>query len=152
MGRFPLAAILVLAVALAAGADARTRKTSADWDDLGAEFCRLTLAGDMAGLRPLLSESLAGAIVAAAANPAMPPARILFQTYANEVPNCAADTRNGALVEIKRSNAGGGAPSWSEYLVIVPERDGTSRIDDVLFATQRSDTLRARLDHYAATR
>jgi hypothetical protein len=28
--------------------------------------------------------------------------------------------------------------------------DGTSRIDDVLFATRRSDTLRARLAYFAA--
>jgi hypothetical protein len=77
---------------------------------------------------------------------------VLFQSYVNEVPNCTASTRNAALVEIRRSNAGGGAPSWTEYLVIVPERDGSSRVDDVLFATRRSDTLRARLDHYAATR
>jgi hypothetical protein len=79
----------------------------------------------------------------------MPPARVLFQTYANEVPVCQVRTRNAALVEVRRSNAGGAAPAWTEYLVIVPERDGTTRIDDVLFATRRSDTLRARLYSYA---
>ena len=39
----------------------------------------------------------------------------------------------------------GAAPAWREWLVIVPERDGTTRIDDILFSTRRSDTLRARL-------
>ncbi len=43
---------------------------------------------------------------------------------------------------------GVGGPSWSDYLVIVPATDGTMRIDDVLFATRRSDTLRARLAAY----
>jgi len=147
-----LTGIVVLALATGAVAEARTKKPTFNWDDLGAEFCRLTLAGDMSGLRPLLSDALAAAIQAAASNPEMPPARVLFQTYTNEVPDCTASTRNAALVEIKRGSPGGGAPAWSEYLVIVPERDGTSRIDDVLFATQRSDTLRARLDYYAATR
>ena len=71
--------------------------------------------------------------------------RQLFQSYTNLVPECEARTRNAALVEIRRSNAGGGAPAWTEYLVIVPQLDGTSRIDDVLFATRRSDTLRSRL-------
>jgi hypothetical protein len=33
--------------------------------------------------------------------------------------------------------------------VIVPEMDGSSRIDDVLFATRKSDTLRARLRGFA---
>ena len=36
--------------------------------------------------------------------------------------------------------------------MIVPEADGTSRIDDVLFATRRSDTLRARLAYFAVPR
>ena len=44
------------------------------------------------------------------------------------------------------------APAWTEYLVIVPEADGTSRVDDVLFASRRSDTLRARLAYFAAMR
>ena len=55
-----------------------------------------------------------------------------------------------ALVEVERSNPNGAPPSWKEYLVIAPERDGTSRVDDVLFATRRSDTLRARLRIWAA--
>ena len=123
-----------------------------DWDDLGAEFCRLTLAGDMEGLWPLLTADLRNAIDAAAANPEMLPARVLFQTYTNEVPVCRARTRNVALVEIERSKPGGAPPSWTEYLVVVPEADGTSRIDDVLFASRRSDTLRARLAYFAASR
>jgi hypothetical protein len=57
----------------------------------------------------------------------------------------SAHTRNAALVEIRRSGRNGAAPSWTEYLVVAPEPDGTTRIDDVLFATRRSDTLRARL-------
>ena len=90
------------------------------------------------------------AIEAAASNPELMPPRVLFQSYSNEVPVCEAQTRNAALVEITRSEPGG--PSWTEYLVIVPERDGTSRIDDVLFATRKSDTLRARLDYLAGAR
>jgi hypothetical protein len=147
-----MAAVAVLVLMQGVGVDAKSKLSDVNWDDLGAEFCRQTLAGNLAGMRPILTESLANAIEAAAANPEMPPPRVLFQTYTNEVPNCTAATRNAALVEIRRSNAGGGAPSWTEYLVIVPERDGTSRVDDVLFATQRSDTLRARLDYYSATR
>ena len=140
----------LVAVALAAsGAWAAGRY---NWDALGAEFCRLTVAGDMQGLRPLLTDSLAREIEAAAANPELMPPRVLFQTYTNEVPVCEARTRNVALVEIRRSKPGGAPPSWTEYLVIVPEADGTSRVDDVLFATRRSDTLRARLAYFAATR
>lgn len=119
-----------------------------NWDEIGTEFCRLTLANDMAGLAPLLTGSLRQLIEAASANPELPPARTLFQTYVNEVSGCSADTRNAALVEIARSN-GGRAPAWTDILVISPEADGTSRIDDVLFATRKSDTLRARLQVYA---
>ena len=129
-------------------ADAASQKY--DWDDLGTEFCRLTLAGDLPGLRPLLSDQLAADIEAAAGSPAMPPPRVLFQTYVNEVPLCQAVTRNAAVVEIRRGQPGG--PGWSEYLVVVPAFDGTTRIDDVLFATRRSDTLRARLAAYAGAR
>jgi hypothetical protein len=72
------------------------------------------------------------------------PPRAFFQAYDAEV-GCEPSTRNAALIEIRRS-AGGGSPSWTDYLVVVPERDGTTRIDDILFATRRSDTLRTRLD------
>jgi hypothetical protein len=146
--------LLLLAATLAAIATtaAAAGKTRYDWDALGAEFCRLTVAGDLPALRPLLTRSLVQEIQAAAANPALLPPRVLFQTYTNEVPECEARTRNVALVEIRRSKAGGAPPAWTEYLVIVPEADGTSRIDDVLFATRRSDTLRARLAYYTAVR
>jgi hypothetical protein len=142
------AAALLLALA-APPADAASGSRY-DWDDLGTEFCRLTLMGDLPGLRPLLSDQLAADIEAAAGSPAFPPARILFQTYTNPVPVCQAVTRNAAIVEIRRSQPGG--PGWSEYLVVVPAMDGTTRIDDVLFATRRSDTLRARLSAYAGAR
>jgi hypothetical protein len=142
-------AALVLAVLAVGPASAGSRF---NWDEIGSEFCRLTLAGDMAGLRPLLTDSLAAAIEAASANPTLMPPNVLFQSYTNEVPRCEAQTRNVALVEIRRSNPGRAAPAWSDYLVMVPEPDGTTRIDDVLFATRRSDTLRARLAYYAAFR
>jgi len=124
--------------------DAQSRRFN--WDQLGAAFCQATLAGDYAQLRPLLTDSLAGEVEAQAGNPRLQPPRTLFQSYTNEVPVCTARTRNAAILEITRSNPGGAAPIWREYAVIVPEVDGTSRIDDVLFATRRSDTLRARLD------
>lgn len=121
-----------------------------NWDALGAEFCRLSTAGDLTDMRPILTESLARDIEAAAGTGRLPPARVLFQSYTNEVPLCIATTKSAALVEIRRSREGGAAPAWIEYLVIVPEMDGGSRIDDVLFATRRSDTLRGRLAAYAA--
>jgi hypothetical protein len=140
-------ACLALLAAGPAGAASRF-----DWDDLGTEFCRLTLAGDLAGLRPLLSASLARDIEFAAASAELPEPRVLFQTYSNPAPACQAETLNVALVEIRRSTPGRAGPAWSEYLVIVPEPDGTSRIDDVLFATRKSDTLRARLAYFATAR
>jgi hypothetical protein len=139
-----LLVLLVIAPACAAP------KQTYNWDDLGTEFCRLTLMGDLPALRPLLSDQLAADIEAAAGSPAFPPARILFQTYTNPVPVCQAVTRNAAIVEIRRGEPGG--TGWSEYLVVVPAPDGTTRIDDVLFATRRSDTLRARLAGYAGAR
>jgi hypothetical protein len=142
------AAALLLALA-ASPADAAS-KPRYDWDALGTEFCRLTLAGDLPGLRPLISDQLAADIQAAAGSPLMPPPRVLFQTYVNEVPLCQAVTRNAAIVEIRRGRPGG--LGWREYLVVVPAPDGTTRIDDVLFATRRSDTLRARLAAYAGAR
>jgi hypothetical protein len=140
----------LFAAVLAAGLGAAMPAAAEyNWNALAAEFCRLTLAGDLPALRPLISDELAADITAASGNPEMPPARVLFQTYTNEVPVCQVRTRNAAIVEVRRSNPGGAAPAWTEYLVIVPERDGTTRIDDVLFATRRSDTLRARLYSYA---
>ena len=149
MRRIRAAATLVALVALTQTAGAQTKRFN--WDTIGAEFCRRALAGDVAGLRPLFTPSLAQAIDAAVArSPAPVSPTYLLQTYANSAPQCAARTRNVALVEIEWSGVGGVAPKWTEYLVIVPLADGTSRIDDMLFATRRSDTLRARLTRLAA--
>jgi hypothetical protein len=123
-----------------------------NWDGLGQEFCRLSVAGDVAGLRAIFTQGLNRALDAAIGNPTLVPPNVLFQTYTNVVPACSAKTRNAALVEIDRGNPPRGVPSWIEYLVIAPEADGSSRIDDVLFATRKSDTLRARLNYYALTR
>jgi hypothetical protein len=142
------ALLLALTLALPASAASAGRF---DYDALGAEFCRLTLAGDMAGLRTLISDDLARTIEAAASRTELLPPQQLFQSYTNIVPVCEAETRNAAIVEVRRGQPGGAAPSWSEYLVIVPQLDGTSRIDDVLFATRRSDTLRSRLDALAGS-
>jgi len=144
-----LAAGVVLA--LVAAGTAAAQGSRSQWDALGAEFCRLTLRGDLAALAPILSRQLQADIAAARGHPDMQPPRTLFQSYSNAVPTCEAETRNVALIEIRRS-APGGTPAWTEYAVVVPEPDGTSRIDDILFATRRSDTLRARLHSYAATR
>lgn len=123
-----------------------------NWDEIGAEFCRVSLAGDMDGLQPLLTRSLRDLLRAASANPELPSARTLFQSFVNEVPECQVDTRNAALIDIARSNGGGAGPAWTDILVVAPEPDGTTRIDDVLFATRKSDTLRARLQVYAGQR
>ena len=112
-------------------------------------FCRLGTAGDVAGLKAIFSRELNQALDAAMANPALMPPTVLFQSYTNVVPQCQAKTRNAALVEIDRGNPPRGVPSWTDYLVVAPETDGGTRIDDVLFATRRSDTLRARLAYYA---
>ena len=80
----------------------------------------------------------------------MPP-QVLFQSYTNAVPTAPPDPQRRAGRDRPR-RAAARLPSWTEYLVIVPEPDGTSRIDDVLFATRRSDTLRARLAYYALAR
>ena len=142
--RSPAAGAAALALVLALPA-AGAQKARYDYDALGTEFCRVTLAGDFAGIRPLISDGLAQAIEAAAARTQLLPAQQLFQSYTNDVAVCEARTRNAALVEVRRGNPGGAAPAWTEYLVIVPQLDGTNRIDDVLFATRRSDTLRSRL-------
>jgi hypothetical protein len=144
MMRLSLAALVLLAATNAASA------SRYDWDELGTEYCKYALMGDLAGLRPLLTASLAAEIASAARNPDLLTPRVLLQSYTNEASVCSAHTVNAALVEIRRSNPGKAGPAWSEYLVIVPEADGGSRIDDVLFATRRSDTLRARLAAYAA--
>jgi hypothetical protein len=142
--RLVLAAVLALLAAAPASAASRF-----NWDALGAEFCRLTLAGDLAGMAPILSRQLAADITFAASRTALPPAAELFQAYPNRMPVCEASTRSAAIVEIRHALPGG--EGWSDFLVIVPETDGTTRIDDVLFATRKSDTLRARLAKWAGT-
>lgn len=122
-----------------------------NWDALGTEFCARSTAGDLEGVRELLSPALARDIDAAFAAAGLEPPPTLFQSYVNRAPVCTARTYNVALVEVRRSAEGGGAPAWTEYLVVVPEPDGTTRVDDVLFATRRSDTLRARLEEIAAS-
>ena len=140
--RLPLGAALALLIAQPVAA---AQASKYDYNDLAAEFCRATLAGDMAAIRPLISDTLARDIEAAAARGQLLPGQQLFQTYTNIVPVCEVRTRSAAVVEVHRSNPGGAAPAWTEYLVIAPQVDGTDRIDDVLFATRRSDTLRNRL-------
>ena len=133
------------AAALALAASAANAAQNFDWDALGAEFCARSTAGDLAGVAELISPGLAQEITFAYARAGVPIPATLFQSYTNVVPVCKASTRNAALIEITRSGPRGAAPSWTEYLVVAPEADGTTRIDDVLFATRRSDTLRARL-------
>jgi hypothetical protein len=141
--------VFLLLLAALAGTPAVAAKY--DWDAIGVEFCKATLRADMGAIRPLLSGALLHdvTVAAAAANPGMPPPGLLFQTYVTPVPVCEVTTRNAALVEVKRSDPTRPGIVWSDYLVIVPEMDGSSRIDDVLFATRKSDTLRARLRAFA---
>jgi hypothetical protein len=141
-GRLRLAT--TIALALVAPASAPAFAASFNWDDLGAEFCALSVSGALARIRPLLTDSLAEDIAFAFGRAGEAPPPTLFQTYADPVPVCRARTHNAALIEITRTGVRG-APAWTEYLVVVPESDGTTRIDDVLFATRRSDTLRSRL-------
>ncbi len=138
-----LAAVVALGGAAPAGAQAF------DWDAIGAEFCARSTAGDIEGLRGLISPALMQEVEAVFARIGQPLPPTLFQSYSNRVPVCTARTRNAAIIEIRRSGEGGSPPSWTEYVVVVPEPDGTTRIDDVLFATRRSDTLRARLQALA---
>lgn len=147
----PWASLTLIALLAASPAGAwswsKPKKPVYNYDALGAEFCRLSTAGDLPAMRPLITDQLATDIEYAARSAAMPPANVLFQSYTNVVPNCVTKTISAAIVQVERSAPGG--PSWNEYLVIVPERDGTTRIDDVLFATRKSDTLRNRLAAYA---
>jgi hypothetical protein len=142
----PALAVASLAAAVAAATPAAAG-AGFDYDALGAEFCRLTVAGDLAHLRPLLSRQLAAALDRAAANPALPPPAVLFQTYTTPVARCTAKTINAALVRITRSQPDG--TGWNDYIVVVPEPDGQTRIDDVLFALRKSDTLMSRLQALA---
>jgi hypothetical protein len=140
--------LMIALAAVLAGPGAAAERFN--WNALGTEFCKLTLTGDMTGMPVILTPSLTALLRAAAANPAMPPARTLFQAYVNPVTECRVQTRSAALVDVTRSNAGGAEPSWTDYLVVVPERDGTTRIDDIIFTTR--DTLRGRLEGYAQGR
>ena len=135
---------LVLAALIAAAASPSAAQRF-NWDHIGQDFCRYSAANDLPSLNRIITPSLAAKVQAAYSRGQgeLPP-RIFFQDYDAEV-DCEASTRNAALVEIRR-RGGGGSPAWSDYLVVVPERDGTTRIDDILFATRRSDTLRTRLD------
>lgn len=141
---------MLIAAALAGALGAATPAAAAsafNYDELGFEFCRLTLDGDLAGLRPLLSRGLVRALDQAAGNPSLPPPDVLFQTYTTPVPVCGARTVNAALVQITRSQPDG--TGWVDYIVVVPEPDGQTRIDDVLFAIRKSDTLMSRLQGLA---
>lgn len=141
---------LAITLALLLGAAPPATAGSAyNHDALGAEFCRLSLAGDLDGLRPLLSREMNAALDQVAGNTEIPAPDVLFQTYTTPVEVCTARTLNAAIVQITRSQPGGG-PGWTDYLVVVPEPDGLTRIDDVLFAIRKSDTLMSRLKAFAA--
>mgnify|MGYP001828001798 CR=1 FL=1 len=142
--RFWILTAALLFAAIAAGPS--MSQVRANWNDLGKEFCRQTMAGELEGIWPLLTRRLREDIGAASTNANLPSFKTLFQTYPNNVTSCSVRTRNVALVEIQR---GDGSVQWTDLLVIAPEPDGTSRVDDVLFATPQSGTLRARLRYYA---
>jgi hypothetical protein len=132
---------LILAILIAAVATPSAAQRF-NWDHIGEDFCRFSATNDLPNLNRIITPSLASLIQAAySRRQGQLPPRIFFQAYDAEV-DCQASTRNAALIEIHRS---GGGTAWTDYLVVVPERDGTTRIDDILFATRRSDTLRTRL-------
>ena len=68
-----------------------------------------TLSGDMAAIRPLLTDALDQNIEAAAAagNPAMPPRGCCSRPTSTWCRAASVQTRNAALVEIRRSQPGG---------------------------------------------
>lgn len=149
---------LLAAAALAALAAAPAAAQRYEWDAVGVEFCRGVLADDLARLRPLFTPELAALVnqaLAAERNRGRGAGRVtpgyLFQAYTNDRPECRVSTRNVALVEIRRSGGSGPGSGWTDYLVMVPLADGTTRIDDILFATRRSDTLRTRLEWVITT-
>jgi hypothetical protein len=133
---------LVLSVVATSLAGCAAEAQRFDWDELGASFCRHAVAEDVAALGPFLTPGLRDLIGRASAGGAVP-ARMLLQGYDAAATGCTATTRNAAIVEVRRTAPG--QPAWTDYLVVVPERDGSTRIDDILFATRRSDTLRERL-------
>jgi hypothetical protein len=132
----------VAAAALAVGMASCVEAQRFDWNDVGQTFCRAAVAEDLSGMEQILSPSLRQLIERAAQQAEVRP-RLLLQAYDAPASGCSVRTRNAAIVEVRRESPGG--PGWTDYLVMVPEVDGTTRIDDILFATRRSDTLRARL-------
>jgi hypothetical protein len=139
MARRQLAAVAALLVATAGCA---AERPLFDWDEIGSAFCRSAVAEDVAGLGPILTPSLRSLIEQAHARGPVPP-RLLLQGYDIAAPGCTARTRNAAIVDIAREGAEG--ERWRDQLVMVPERDGSTRIDDILYGTRPSDTLRERL-------
>ena len=131
--------VLALLAGLSGCAPA-TEPTRYDWDPIGREFCRAALAEEVGALGARVTPELASLLAAAEGRV---PARLLLQGYDAAATGCSVRTRNAALVEIRRDVAGG--PGWVDTLVMVPEADGSTRIDDILFGTRPSDTLRARL-------
>jgi hypothetical protein len=129
------------AAAVAVGVASCAEAQRFDWDHIGEAYCQAAQAGDLRSLGPALSPSLRRMMEGAAQRGDVPP-RLLLQAY-DAPARCAARTRNAAIVEVRREPAQGAG--WTDYLVMVPEADGSTRIDDILFATRRSDTLRERL-------
>ncbi len=134
------ALVMALAAGVTACASGEEPAAQYDWNAMGQDFCAAALAGDVRALAPIVTPEL-GWLLGQAEGQV--PARFLFQGYDVEATGCAVRTRNAALVEVRRDVAGG--PGWVDTLVMVPEPDGSTRIDDILFGTRRSDTLRARL-------
>jgi hypothetical protein len=134
------AALLVTVQGAGAGAVAAQRF---NWDAIGAAYCQHAVAEEIAAMGAILTPSLRLLIEAAGRRANVPP-RMLLQSYDAQALECRARTRNAAIIEVERAVAGGGT-SWTDYLVVVPEADGSTRIDDILFSTRRSDTLRSRL-------
>ncbi|HLS58373.1 MAG TPA: hypothetical protein VK022_01980 [Paracoccaceae bacterium] len=130
---------LGLAAALAACASAEP-SPQYDWDAIGRDFCRAAVSRDLDALAPVVTPELGWLLGQAEGR--VPP-QYLFQGYDVEGASCTPRTRNAALIDIRRDVEGG--TGWVDTLVVVPEADGSTRIDDILFGTRRSDTLRARL-------
>lgn len=134
--------VAAAAALVAATAGCAAERPLYNWDEIGAEFCRHVVAEDIAGLGPLLTPSLRSLIARASARGPVPP-RLLLQGYDLPASGCTARTRNAAIVDIAREAPG--RATWQDQLVMVPERDGSTRIDDILFGTRSTDTLRERL-------
>ena len=94
--RFWILTAALLFAAIAAGPS--MSQVRANWNDLGKEFCRQTMAGELEGIWPLLTRRLREDIGAASTNANLPSFKTLFQTYPNNVTSCSERTRNVALV------------------------------------------------------